>query len=157
MIASLLENTSEPVVRQIDNAMEAPTPTVVYADSIGALEAAWESGLPRNVKVRSPAPALLANPSLEAEVAEELLSPDRIKKLESAILTAALGANAELRSDRSLEQAEDVGLVASRVVTTDFQDVLRSAALLRESDFQDRPVVVTFESEGGPPPPPPDF
>jgi hypothetical protein len=124
---------------------EAHTPTVVYADSKGALLAAQASGVLKDIPLRSPAPAILADIDLEAARAEEHLTPVRIRELESTLLTTAMRCWNELRDEPLLQHADDVALIASRTFITTFQAVLRAAALVREEDFEGRPLVITAQ------------
>lgn len=124
-------------------------PSVIYTDSRAALEAAWDGTLSRDALVRSPAPAILCDPALSAEPAEERLSPEQIRSLETALIDVALQIHETLCAEKTLSQAEDIGVVASRVIMTDFQDVLRAAALLRDVDFEERPAVVTASFNDG--------
>lgn len=124
------------------DAME--TVSVVFADSRPALELAKRRGLSPSIRIRTNAPAILTDPSYDTEAADELLSAAHIHAIEDGVFAAA-----HQLYDKTVKEyvgslnAEDVALVAARVVTGRLQDFLFPAAMLREDDFANPPTVVT--------------
>jgi hypothetical protein len=136
----------------IDTAAETQhvRPKVVYADCRMALEIAWRDGLPRDVPVRSVAPAVLADAAIGAQPAVERLGPPDIALLSEAFHATVHEVWQLLRDDPALTDvadAQQVGLTAVRTVLIDLQNEVFSAALLREEDFGAETVAIAVRHE----------
>lgn len=125
-------------------------PAVVYADCRAALEVAWQSGLSRDVPVRSVAPAVLADTAIGAQPAVDHLKPEDIKKFSKALVAAVHDVWQTLSQDGALvgeDDAQQIALVAVRTVVTDLQNEIFVAALLRQEDFSAETVAVTVRHD----------
>ena len=125
-------------------------PKVVYADCRAALEIAWREGLPRDVPVRSVAPAVLADATIGAQPAVERLSSPDIALLSKAFHATVHDVWQLLRDDQALADmadAQQVGLTAVRTVLIDLQTEVFTAALLREEDFGAETVAIAVRHE----------
>jgi hypothetical protein len=128
-----------------------PAPSgVVYADCRAALEIAWQDGLPRSVPVRSVAPAILADTAIGATPADEQLSPENIKRLSKALVTAVHEIWQTLRGDPALadmDDAEQITLSVIRAVAGNLQNEIFAAGLLREEDFSAETIAVAVQHD----------
>lgn len=116
---------------------------VVYADCKVALGEAWRRGLPRDLRVRTLAPAILADTAIAAEPADDRLGPDDIVALESALIATVDDLLRALRTRDGPDDAGDIADVAARSLTLDFQGFLHAAAMVREADFVGGAAAVT--------------
>ena len=64
----MTELLDDRILKPVDLAPPA-RPRVVYADCRAALQLAWYQGLPRDVPVRTVAPSILADESIDAQPA----------------------------------------------------------------------------------------
>ncbi|MDP6953004.1 MAG: hypothetical protein QGF53_09630 [Alphaproteobacteria bacterium] len=117
--------------------------TLVYADCRAALAEAWRRGLPREAQVRTLAPAILADDTIAAQMADERLTPDKIAALEDALLASADDLWRGVRAIAEPAQAAGLALVAGRALFTDFQGYLYAAAALRDEPVDASCAVVT--------------
>ena len=116
-------------------------PNVVYADCRAALQQAWDQGLPRDIPVRTVAPSILADKSINAQPAHERLSGPCIAGLEDALLAAADDIWNGLRTSDA--NNDDIAVVGGRTILGDFQGYVFAAATLRDEDFTEPVAVVT--------------
>lgn len=125
----------------------APNPRpVVYADSLAALEHAWANGLPRDIRVRTLAPAILARRDIAAERADERLTPDCTHALQRALE----GAAATLRERAELwpgDSGPHRAAVAATALLSELQNHVFPAASLRDADFDGAARVVAARHE----------
>ena len=112
----------------------------VYVDSRVALSAARASGLSDRAQVRTTAPALLADPNIEAIQADASLTPQRLRALEDACIALGRACKSAFADD------PDVALIAGRLAVLQLQPILAKAAFLTEADFQDSVAVVELRS-----------
>lgn len=124
-------------------------PECVFADCLAALEEAWRRGLPRDVPVRTMAPAILADPKVDARPAAAFLGATDIAAIEDALIAASGEIRDELRRRFPGEDAEDLALVAARAAMIELQNDLFAAAQLSEEDFH-RPVAVIAAAHASP-------
>jgi len=145
-------NNTTSAAAAIDTAAETQhvRPKVVYADCRAALEIAWQDGLPRDVPVRSVAPAVLADATIGAQPAVERLSSSDIALLSEALHATVHAVWQLLRDDDALADvadAQQVGLTAVRTVLIDLQNEIFTAALLRAEDFGAETVAIAVRHE----------
>ncbi len=136
----MTELLDDRISKPVDSAPPA-RPRVVYADCRAALQIAWEHGLPRDVPVRTVAPSILADESIDAQPAHERLSGPCIAALEDALLAAADDIATGLRTGHAND--DDIAVVGGRTLFGDFQGYLFAAATLRDEDFTGPVAVVT--------------
>ena len=118
-------------------------PRLVYADCHAALAEAWQRGLPREVQVRTLAPAILADSTIAAQTADERLTPDKIAALEDALLATADDLWRAVQAIAEPAIARDLALVAGRALFSDFQGHVYAAAVLRDEPVDASCAVVT--------------
>ncbi len=118
-----------------------PNISVVYVESRVALKFALVSGLNDLAQVRTTAPALLADPTIEAVQADSTLTPDRLRALEDVCIALGRACKTKFSYD------PDVGLIAGRLAVLQLQPILAKAAFLTEADFQDPVAVVELRSK----------
>jgi hypothetical protein len=123
-------------------ATEAAATPVVYADSRQALILAWEGGLSRDLPIRSNAPALIADPEVRACRADERLTPGHIRALVSVLIAAATEVHdAILKS--VLPGSREAAMAIFSSLTSEFQNHVFTAAMLRDADLNNGSCVVT--------------
>lgn len=116
-------------------------PNIVYADCHAAIQEAWNRGLPRDIPVRTVAPAILADKNIETHPANERLTGPCIAALEDALLAAADEIWNGLRTGDANDT--DKAVVGGRTLFGDFQGYVFAAATLRDEDFTGPVAVVT--------------
>ena len=114
--------------------------SAVYVDSRVALSAARASGLKDSAHVRTTAPALLADPTLEASQADTSLTPDRLRALEDACIALGRACKSAFSDD------PDIALIAGRIAVLQLQPIVTKAAILSEAEFTDPVAVVELRS-----------
>lgn len=136
MVSSSKKNASD--IAQIDRGSrnDLHQVSVVYVDSRIALAAAQAAGLNDSAQVRTTAPALLADPTLETVQADAALTPARLRALEDACIALGRACKSAFSDD------PDVALIASRLAVLQMQPIVAKAAFVTEEDFQDTVAVV---------------
>ncbi|MDP6515414.1 MAG: hypothetical protein QF926_02160 [Alphaproteobacteria bacterium] len=124
------------------SAANAGPPSVVYADCKAALELAWRRGLSRDVPVRTLAPAILADDTVDCEPGDEDLSSARIVAIRESLEAAAGRVHGQLVRARGLAHAPDVALLAANALLIELQSYVFPAAMLREPGATHVPAVV---------------
>lgn len=107
---------------------------VVYADSVVALERAYEMGVPRDAEVRTTAPGVLLSDTVTAVQADAHMDPETIWALDAAFVSLQNACKGQFGNT-------DVDLIAARYATLEFQNPAYKAALIDPADFK-RPVAV---------------
>ena len=139
------EMAAEPIS---GDAARQATISVIYTDSRDALKLAWPNGLPDGIVIRSNAPALIADPEIRADPADEHLSPGHIHALVAALDAAASTVRDEIAGSGLAGSAEAAVAVFAALVG-ELQNHVCTAAMLRESDLDGGAQIVAVRYTDG--------